>query len=64
MESVGASAKAIDNGFDYIKDLNSSILSKMLKEKKTWRILKKIRVGILNVYRGNQCITSRRDLPM
>ena len=64
MESVGASAKAIDNGFDYIKDLNSSILSKMLKEKKACRILKKIRVGILNVYRVNQCIMSRRDLPM
>ena len=58
MKTVEASAKAIDNGIDYIKDLNSNILSKMLKKK--GRILKKIRVGILNVNRVNQCITSRR----
>ena len=41
METVEASAKAIDNGFDYIKDLNSSILSKMLKEKKHAKYWKK-----------------------
>ena len=64
MKIVEAIAKPIDNGFDYIKDLNSNILSKILKEKKAGRILKKVRVDILNVYRANQCITSRRDLPI
>ena len=34
MKTVEASAKAIDNGIDYIKDLNSNILSKMLKKKR------------------------------
>ena len=64
MKIVEAIAKPIDNSFDYIKDLNSNILSKILKKKKAGRILKKVRVGILNAYRANQCITSRRDLPI
>ena len=41
METVEAIAKAIDNGFDYIKDFNSSILSKMLKEKKNMQNIEK-----------------------
>ena len=33
-ENSGSKCQRIDNGIDYIKDLNSNILSKMLKKKK------------------------------
>ena len=40
-ENSGSKCQRIDNGIDYIKDLNSNILSKMLKKKKTRQNIEK-----------------------